>query len=108
MPRRCTICASPSRQDIEIALARGRSLRSLAGKHRLSKSAIHRHKRHADSAQDWLIKALSKATAGERKTVRGNPDKTKPHRWEPGQSGNRLGRPTKPVNGWLDGLLTMR
>jgi Family of unknown function (DUF5681) len=27
------------------------------------------------------------------KTVRGNPDKTIPHRWKPGQSGNPGGRP---------------
>jgi len=29
------------------------------------------------------------------KTVRGNPDKTIPHRWQPGQSGNPGGRPKK-------------
>ena len=27
------------------------------------------------------------------KTVRGNPDKTLPHRWQPGESGNPGGRP---------------
>jgi len=29
------------------------------------------------------------------KTVRGNPDKTIPHRWQPGQSGNPGGRPKR-------------
>src|SRR5271169_3501585 len=29
------------------------------------------------------------------KTMRGNPDKTIPHRWQPGQSGNPGGRPKK-------------
>jgi hypothetical protein len=63
--------------------------------------------RHPYSAQDWLIKTLSKATAGERKNALGNPDKTKPCRWKPGQSGNLRGRPTKPVDDWLDTLRRM-
>jgi hypothetical protein len=54
--------------------------RSLAGEYRLSKRTIHRRMQHPDSTQDWPIKALSKATASERKRVRGNPEKTKPYR----------------------------
>jgi hypothetical protein len=100
----CTVCCHPERERIERALARGRSLRWLAGRHGLTKSAIHRHKRHPDPAQDWLIKALSKAAAGERKSMRGNPDKTKPYRWKAGQSGNSRGRPPKPMDDWSDAL----
>jgi hypothetical protein len=49
------------------ATARGRSVRWLAGKYGLTKSAIHRHMRHPDSApENGLITVLSKATAGER------------------------------------------
>src|ERR1043165_2020271 len=38
--------------------------------------------------------------------MRGNPDKTKPFRWKPGQSGNPKGRPVKkPITERYEALL---
>ena len=94
MPRHCAICSNPFRQDIEKALARGRSLRWLAGKYQVSKSAIHRHARHpllGWVTDEQLIRALT-----QPRRVRGNPDKTKPYRWKPGRSGNPHGRTSTP------------
>jgi hypothetical protein len=95
MPKSCTVCAHPLREKIEKAVARGRSVRWLAGEYGLTKSAIQRHKRHP--LPGWLTdKQLVTVLAGERKSMRGNPDKTKAYRWKPGQSGNPRGRSSTP------------
>ena len=42
----CSVCAHPSRPDIDRALENGVPLRSLAGQYGLSPSALHRHTKH--------------------------------------------------------------
>jgi len=44
MPRRCTACVHENRQHIDAALLSGASLRDIAGRYDLSKSALERHK----------------------------------------------------------------
>lgn len=44
MPRRCTICIHPARATIGDGLVAGQSLRDIAGRYALSKSALDRHK----------------------------------------------------------------
>ena len=44
MPRRCTICGHVEREHIDSALVAGASLRDIAGRHDVSKSALERHK----------------------------------------------------------------
>ncbi len=44
MPRICTVCSNPSRDVINSALVSGQSIREIAGQHRISKSAVDRHK----------------------------------------------------------------
>ena len=44
MPRRCTICDHEQREAIDQELVRGASLRDIAGRYRVSKSALERHK----------------------------------------------------------------
>ena len=43
--RRCKICAHPDRAAIDTALLQGVSLRTVAGRHGLSSTALHRHRR---------------------------------------------------------------
>jgi hypothetical protein len=43
MPNTCTICKHPDREKIENALARGQSLRDIAGQFEVSKSSVFRH-----------------------------------------------------------------
>jgi hypothetical protein len=45
MPNTCTICKHPECKQIESALARGQSLRDIAGQSQASKSSIDRHQR---------------------------------------------------------------
>jgi len=54
MPRTCLACASPNRKLIDAALASGEPLREIAEKSRISISALHRHKAHAEQA---IVKA---------------------------------------------------
>lgn len=44
MPRRCTVCDHETRAGIDTALISGASLRDIAGRHDVSKSALERHK----------------------------------------------------------------
>jgi hypothetical protein len=92
MPNPCTICPHRRRKKIEKDRARGRSLRWLARKYDLAKSAVHRHLGHADSKPGLLDQILGPEPRAPGRP-RGNPDKTKPYRWKPGQSGNPRGRP---------------
>lgn len=46
MPRKCAICQSPQRSDIDSALGRNDSTRSIATRFRLSQSSVMRHKRN--------------------------------------------------------------
>lgn len=45
MPRRCTVCIHPQRDEIERAIARGESYRSIAHQYSVSHTAIIRHAR---------------------------------------------------------------
>jgi len=45
VPRRCTVCAHPQREEIDRAIARGESYRNIAQRHSVSITAIHRHAR---------------------------------------------------------------
>ncbi len=55
MARRCSICQHADREAIDSSLVRGEPLRSIAGRHGLSATALHRHK------VAHLPKALAKA-----------------------------------------------
>ena len=46
MPRTCLACASSNRVEIDKALANGTSLRDIAGRWGVSRSALDRHKSH--------------------------------------------------------------
>ncbi len=43
MPRRCTVCAHPQREEIDRAIARGESYRGIAQRYSVSVTAIYRH-----------------------------------------------------------------
>ena len=58
MPRKCTVCQHPQRQDIERALLAGASLSSLAQKHHLSTSALSRHHQHLKDRLQEVIPLL--------------------------------------------------
>jgi hypothetical protein len=87
MPHQCTVCSHPRHRAIERARARGRSLRWLARQNGLSKDAIRRHMHHPPFRIPAFI--LPTWMTGQ---VRGNPEKTRPYRWKPGQSGDPHGR----------------
>ena len=94
MSNPCTVCAHRQRNRIDRALASSHSLRRVAAKYGLTKSAIHRHAHHpADPELRRLLNSKLVLSDGPR-PVRGNPDKTKPYRWKRGQSGNPRGRPS--------------
>ncbi len=44
MPRRCTVCDHPQREEIDMQLVCGESYRTIADRFRLSKTALIRHK----------------------------------------------------------------
>lgn len=59
MPRTCTICRNPKRQEIDLALVRSESLREITNNFALSKSALDRHRQkclpqHLLQAQDVI------------------------------------------------------
>ncbi len=55
MGRRCSICLHADRESIDSSLIRGEPLRSIAARHGLSATALHRHK------NAHLPKALARA-----------------------------------------------
>ncbi len=44
MPRKCTVCEHPQAEEINTALLNGVSLRNIAERYSVSKTALHRHK----------------------------------------------------------------
>jgi hypothetical protein len=46
MPRTCTICGHPSREEIDHALVSGKTYREITGNFPVSKSALERHRDH--------------------------------------------------------------
>jgi hypothetical protein len=64
MPPRCSVCSHPDRAEIDGALARGTgSLRDIAGRFRLSRSALHRHKNEHLPVR--LVKAIEQEETQE-------------------------------------------
>ena len=55
MPRRCSVCDHPERQEVDEALVTGMPYRSIAKRYGLSESAVYRHK--ADHLPACLLKA---------------------------------------------------
>lgn len=55
MPQHCSICIHPDRAEIDKALVSGETLRDIAGRCPVSRSALHRHKR--DHLPAHLVKA---------------------------------------------------
>lgn len=66
MPRRCTICDHPSYEAINERLVGAESLRKIAGRYSVSKSALLRHK------ADHLPASVLKAAAAEEEISGGN------------------------------------
>ena len=64
MARTCSVCQHDSRDAIDSSLIRGEPLRSIASRHRLSATALHRHK------EAHLPQALARAQEAEE-IVRG-------------------------------------
>jgi len=62
--RICTICGNPNRGDIDAALVAGGSLRDVAGRFGLSRSAVHRHHEHVPKALAKAKQAREVAEAG--------------------------------------------
>ena len=46
MPRNCTVCRHPQRQEIEADLRAGLSYRDIARRHNISKDVVSRHRAH--------------------------------------------------------------
>ena len=63
MPRRCTVCAHPQREEIDRAIARGESYRKISQRYSVSVPAVHRH---AQSHLPQQVQAAVQAKAVER------------------------------------------
>ena len=63
MPRRCTVCDHSERAEIDRTLIRGTPLRDIAGRFRLTKSAVERHQK------EHLPKLLTDAAEAEERTT---------------------------------------
>jgi hypothetical protein len=61
MPRTCTVCSSPKREEIERALLAGEPLRDIAGRVPVAKSALHRHKGHVSATLERAAKKQEEA-----------------------------------------------
>jgi hypothetical protein len=56
MPRRCSVCTHPHRQQIDQAIVSGNSYRTVAQQFTISRDAVARHRRHLSAA---VINSLS-------------------------------------------------
>lgn len=65
MPRQCSICEHPRRDDVDDALLRNETLRKIAKRFETSITALHRHR------QGHIPRALSKAKEAQE-AVRGD------------------------------------
>jgi hypothetical protein len=50
MPRRCSVCIHPDRQQIDQAIVSGNSYRTVAQQFAISRDAVVRHRRHLSVA----------------------------------------------------------
>jgi hypothetical protein len=46
MPRKCTVCAHQSREEIDLALIKNGAFRDIAGRFGITRSSLERHKAH--------------------------------------------------------------
>ncbi len=65
MPRTCTICEHPQRQEIDNQLINGNSFRDIAGRFSLSRSSLSRHKKHLSSGLTKAKKAAEISQADD-------------------------------------------
>ena len=63
MPQTCSICIHPQRAEIEKALVAGETLRDIAGRCPVSRSALHRHKQ--EHLPGHLVKAHEEESIGQ-------------------------------------------
>lgn len=57
VPRRCTICTHPQREEIDRALVEGESFRNMARRFGVSLGALHRHRTHIRDDVQQAIEA---------------------------------------------------
>ena len=57
MARCCTICAHLHREDIDGELLAGASFRDIAGRYRVGRSALHRHRENGHIAEPMVLAA---------------------------------------------------
>ncbi len=57
MPRKCTICTHPRREEIDRGLVEGESFRSIAERFGVSLGALHRHREHVQDDVQQAIEA---------------------------------------------------
>ena len=66
MPRKCSICIHPQRDEIEEAMIRGDSLRDIASRFAVGKNAVGRHKdNHLPTTLALATEAHEAARAGD-------------------------------------------
>jgi len=69
VPQLCSVCTHPDRAAIDAALVAGGSLRDIAGRHGVSKSAVDRHRDQHLPAR--LVKAREAEDVGQADTLLG-------------------------------------
>jgi hypothetical protein len=73
MPRNCTVCRHPQRQEIEADLQAGLPYRALARQYNVSKDAASRHRSHVSlhttPAQAIVTKIMALLDSGETATT---------------------------------------
>ncbi|WP_243092849.1 hypothetical protein [Thermus hydrothermalis] len=57
VPRRCTICTHPQREEIDRALVEGESFRNIAERFGVSLGALHRHREHVQDDVQRAVEA---------------------------------------------------
>jgi hypothetical protein len=63
MPRNCTVCRHPQRQEIEADLQAGLPYRDIARRHNISKDAVARHRAHVTLHATPALATVSKIMA---------------------------------------------
>jgi hypothetical protein len=63
MPRNCSVCRHPQRQEIEAHLQAGLSYRDVARRYSISKDAVSRHRGHVPPRATPALATISKIVA---------------------------------------------
>jgi hypothetical protein len=74
MPRRCSVCIHPDRQQIDQAIVSGNSYRTVAQQFTISRDAVVRHRRHLSVA---LAKPLNSEQISPPETLLGQLEELK-------------------------------